>query len=47
MTTIDGPLCSGPLTIDDALVSAACDACGVTTEIAADPVVNLELEPAA
>jgi primosomal protein N' len=47
MTTIDCPFCSGPLTIDDAFVTAMCDACGVTSEIAADPVINLELEPAA
>jgi hypothetical protein len=47
MTTIDCPLCGGPLTIDDSLVTAGCDACGVTAEIAPDPVVRLELEPAA
>ena len=47
MMSIDCPLCSGPLTTDEALVTAACDACGVTTEIAPDPIVRLDLESAA
>jgi hypothetical protein len=47
MIAIDCPLCTGPLTVDDALVTAACDACGVTAEIAPDPIGHLELESAA
>jgi hypothetical protein len=47
MIAIDCPLCTEPLTVDDALVTAACDACGVTAEIAPDAIGRLELEPAA
>ena len=47
MITIDCPLCSGPLTVDDALVIVGCDSCGLTAEIAPDPTRILELDPAA
>jgi uncharacterized Zn finger protein (UPF0148 family) len=47
MLSIDCPLCGGPLTVDDALVTAACDTCGVTAEIAPDPIARLDLESAA
>ncbi len=47
MIIIDCPLCSGPLTVDDALLTAGCDACVMTAEIAQDPVGSFELEPAA
>jgi hypothetical protein len=47
MIAIDCPLCTYPLTVYEALVTAACDACGVTTEIAPDPIGPLDLESAA
>ena len=47
MIAVDCPLCTEPLTVDDALVTAACDACGVTAEIAPDPIGRLDLESAA
>ena len=47
MIAIDCPLCTEPLTVDDALVTATCDACGVTPEIAPDRIGRLDLETAA
>jgi primosomal protein N' len=47
MDTFDCPFCDGPLTVDDSLTEAACDACGVTALVAPDPVHPRLLEPAA
>ena len=47
MIAIDCPLCTAPLTVDDALVTATCDACGITADIAPDPIGPLDLESAA
>lgn len=47
MITIDCPFCTGPLATDEALVAVACDECGVSIEVAPDPVPGLTLEPAA
>jgi hypothetical protein len=47
MITIDCPFCDGPLAMDEALVTVACDGCGVSIEIAPDPAPALSLEPAA
>jgi hypothetical protein len=46
MTTIDCPWCTGPLMTDEALLVVACDDCGVTLDVAPDPVV-LRLDAAA
>ena len=42
MITIDCPLCAGEATTDDALTLVACEGCGTSVEIAADPFVTLE-----
>ncbi len=42
MLTIDCPLCAGEATTDEALTLVACDGCGVTVEVAPDPVRLLE-----
>lgn len=47
MITIDCPFCSGPLATDEALAAVACDECGVSIEVAPDPVSAHSLEPAA
>jgi hypothetical protein len=38
MPTIDCPWCTGPLMTDEALLVVACDDCGVSVEVAPDPV---------
>lgn len=47
MDTFDCPFCDGPLTVDESLTEVACDACGVTAQVASDPVHPRQLEPAA
>ena len=42
MITIDCPLCAGQATTDDALTLVTCDGCGISAQIAPDPVVTLE-----
>ena len=42
MITIDCPLCAGEATTDETLAAVTCDGCGVTAEVAADPVVALD-----
>jgi hypothetical protein len=42
MITIDCPLCAGEATTDEALTFVTCDGCGISAQIAADPVVALE-----
>jgi hypothetical protein len=42
MITIDCPLCAGEATTDEALTLVTCDGCGISAQIAADPVVALE-----
>ncbi len=37
MITIDCPICADSATVDEALDIVTCDACGVTTSVAADP----------
>lgn len=43
MITIDCPLCTADATVDAALTVVACDACGMTADVAGDPVVDLDL----
>ncbi|MEA2612956.1 MAG: hypothetical protein QOI52_915 [Chloroflexota bacterium] len=43
MITIDCPLCAGQAATDEALTLLTCDACGVSAEIAADPVRVLDV----
>ena len=42
MLTMDCPLCAGQATADEALTLVTCDDCGISAEIAPDPVVALE-----
>ncbi len=42
MFTIDCPLCAGEATTDEWLTLVECDGCGVTVEVAPDPVGLLE-----
>ena len=42
MITIDCPLCAGQAATDEALTLVTCDDCGVSAEIAADPVRALD-----
>lgn len=42
MITIDCPLCDGDATTDEALSAIACDGCGVTVDVAADPTAMLD-----
>jgi hypothetical protein len=42
MITIDCPLCDGSATTDERLVTVTCDRCGVSVDVAADPVVALD-----
>ncbi|MGH2475215.1 MAG: hypothetical protein ACRDIL_08105 [Candidatus Limnocylindrales bacterium] len=42
MITIDCPLCAGEAVSDEALALVTCDGCGVTTEIAPDPIRALD-----
>ena len=42
MTTIDCPFCSGDAFVEPALETITCDGCGVTVEVAPDPVVALD-----
>jgi hypothetical protein len=43
MVTIDCPICMGQATIDDRLTLVACDGCGVTVEVAPEPIAVLEV----
>ena len=38
MTTIDCPWCTGQLSTDEAITSVSCADCGVTADVAPDPV---------
>jgi hypothetical protein len=38
MTTIDCPWCTGPLSTDEAITAVSCADCGVTVEVAPDPI---------
>ena len=42
MITIDCPLCAGQAAPDEALTLVTCDDCGISAEIAADPVRSLD-----
>ncbi len=42
MTTIDCPFCSGDTFVEPALETITCDGCGVTVEVAPDPVAVLD-----
>ena len=42
MITIDCPLCAGEATTDETLSDMTCAGCGVTVDIAPDPVALLE-----
>jgi hypothetical protein len=42
MITIDCPLCHGTATTDETLTSVSCDGCGVSVDVAADPVIALD-----
>jgi hypothetical protein len=42
MITIECPFCAGEATADEALSAATCDGCGVSVDIATDPVVALD-----
>ena len=42
MLTMDCPLCAGQATADEALTLVTCDDCGISADIAPDPVVVLE-----
>ena len=43
MITIECPLCAGDATTDEALTAATCDGCGVSVEIAPDPIAALDV----
>jgi hypothetical protein len=43
MLTIDCPLCAGEATTDEGLTLVSCDGCGVTVEVAPDPVRLLDV----
>lgn len=43
MITIDCPFCAGDATSDDGLTVVACEGCGVTVEIAPDPLAFVEV----
>ncbi|HYH93663.1 MAG TPA: hypothetical protein VD763_10920 [Candidatus Saccharimonadales bacterium] len=38
MTTIDCPWCTGQLSTDEGLTAVSCTDCGVTVEVAPDPI---------
>lgn len=42
MLTIDCPLCAGEALTNEALTLVACDGCGISAEVAPDPVGVLE-----
>jgi hypothetical protein len=42
MITIDCPFCSGQAQVEAALETMTCDGCGVTVEIAPEPIAVLE-----
>jgi hypothetical protein len=42
MITIDCPICDAAATTDETLCTVTCDGCGVTVDVAADPVAALE-----
>jgi hypothetical protein len=42
MITIDCPLCAGQAATDEALTLVTCDDCGISAEIAPDPVRSLD-----
>jgi hypothetical protein len=42
MTTIDCPFCLGDAFVEPTLETMTCDGCGVTVEVAQDPVVALD-----
>ena len=42
MLTMDCPLCAGQANADEALTLVTCDECGISADIAPDPVIGLE-----
>jgi hypothetical protein len=42
MITIDCPICSGDAFVEPSLESMTCDGCGVTVELAPDPLAVLD-----
>jgi hypothetical protein len=42
MITIECPLCAGQAATDEALTLVTCDDCGISADIAADPVRSLD-----
>jgi hypothetical protein len=42
MITIDCPFCAGQATSDERLTVVACEGCGVTVEVAPEPIAVLE-----
>jgi hypothetical protein len=42
MITIECPLCAGEASTDEALSAATCDGCGVSVDIAPDPILALD-----
>ena len=42
MITIDCPLCAGEATTEEALTLVTCDDCGISAEVAPDPVRALD-----
>jgi hypothetical protein len=47
MNHLDCPLCAGHATIDDELMIVRCDGCGVSVDVAPDPVALAVLDDAA
>jgi Pyruvate/2-oxoacid:ferredoxin oxidoreductase delta subunit len=42
MITIECPLCAGEASTDEALTVVRCEGCGISAQVAPDPVVALE-----
>jgi ribosomal protein S27E len=42
MITIDCPLCAGEAVSDEALTTVTCESCGITAEVAPDPIRVLD-----
>jgi hypothetical protein len=42
MITIDCPICDGAATTDETLATLSCEGCGVSVDVAADPVLALD-----
>jgi hypothetical protein len=42
MITVDCPFCAGDAHLEDGLAVMSCDGCGVTVDVAPEPIVPFE-----